>query len=84
MNEKPLQASVKRLFPGHVIKFNVRKDAGMATPASHDSKITVYWELDVWIPSLNLGFEYQVYFFSLVYYFNFTDKYTCRRMPITM
>jgi hypothetical protein len=51
--------AVKHLFPEHQIKFNVRREAGMARPATNNPNITAYWELDVWVPSLNIGFEFQ-------------------------
>lgn len=43
----------------HKILFNARKEAQLVKTVSQQGK-PVYHEVDVWIPDLNLGFEYQV------------------------
>ena len=40
---------------------NVRKEAGLKRKATND-----YLELDIFIPSLNLAFEFQVRHFSFI------------------
>ena len=70
LNEHALQAAVKYLFPGHKMQFGARKLAGLEKPAANNPERTAYWELDVWIPSLNLGFEFQVLFCAYCYAFS--------------
>ena len=53
--EKEFQKVVSRVFNGHKIVFNARKVANIINPLTKS-----YFELDVWIPELKLGFEYQV------------------------
>lgn len=57
LGEKKLQETVKTLFSstGHTVICNARKVSGLGK--SLDMK---HYELDVWIPTLNIGFEYQV------------------------
>jgi hypothetical protein len=54
-------------FLAKVVK-NVRREASIKNPLTGDCL-----EIDVWFPSLNLGFEYQVsfFFFSFPYLFFF-------------
>jgi hypothetical protein len=58
VGENVLQKTVKKLFGvfGCEVICNARKIADM----KQQSKWKTYYELDVWIPSLNIGFEYQV------------------------
>lgn len=55
------------------ILYNTRKESGIITKISDEGKFTNYKELDIWIPQLNLGFEYQVsfLFFFLDFYRGF-------------
>ena len=55
--EKSLRSALKKLFPSDKTYYNAKKIAGMK---KEGKKKDYYWELDVWIPELNLGFEYQV------------------------
>jgi len=64
VGETLLQTTVKKLFNalGCEIICNARKVADLKRYSSGGSRMT-YHELDVWIPSLNIGFEYQVIYF---------------------
>jgi hypothetical protein len=54
-DEKSFQAIISDLFPSHNIIHNAKKAAHLM-----DSATGRYLEIDVYIPELNLGFEYQV------------------------
>ena len=58
LGEKKLRHVIEALFPTHKngIIFNAKKEAGVMK----NSNKKIYYELDVWIPTLNIGFEYQV------------------------
>lgn len=51
-----LRQVVASLFPQHAISFNVRKATNIVSPSTGN-----LLEIDIWIPSLKIGFEYQVY-----------------------
>jgi hypothetical protein len=56
---------------GEEMKVNVRKEAQLK------SEITGEWlELDIWLPRLNLAFEYQVFplFFLFFFFFSFVSN----------
>lgn len=55
--EKSLHTVVAKLFPSQKIIYNARKEAGIVSYLTDKKR---YLELDVWIPDINLGFEYQV------------------------
>ena len=77
MSELPLKSAVKRLFPDHEVKFNVRKEAGLVISASTNPNKTTYRELDVWIPALKIGFEFQVFFYYISLYKYVLIKFIC-------
>ena len=60
--EQKLLDAIKALFINSPVKLdiihNARKKANL--PNNTHSGKTIYLELDVWIPQLNIGFEYQV------------------------
>ena len=71
-----MRKAVEILFSKYRKKifFNARKEAGLITKNENggpnyetkkNRKVKKYFELDVWIPELNIGFEYQVYVFML-------------------
>ena len=57
LHETILRSVVRKLFPKVKMYFNARKSAGLKL----NGEVTYYLELDVWIPELKLGFEYQVF-----------------------
>jgi hypothetical protein len=59
-DECVLQDTVKDLFPNLFVEFNKRAGSGLIHVTEKGRKI--HKEIDVFIPSLNLGFEYQDYY----------------------
>ncbi len=53
--EKYLRQVVVSLFPSTKITFNSRRDTNIKSPFTGN-----LLEIDIWIPELRLGFEYQV------------------------
>lgn len=56
--EKMLDRVIRELFSKYTIVSNARKDSGLVDSTLRQH--SVFRELDVWIPELKLGFEYQV------------------------
>ena len=59
IGEKKLRKVIEELFDSTKVEisYNVKKEANLQK--NHLKRIA-YHELDVWIPKLNIGFEYQV------------------------
>lgn len=62
------------------ISYNARKEANLQKLSPFGRRI--YHELDVWIPALKLGFEYQVYLLLMhtAYFFKIGQAPFCFRM----
>jgi len=59
--QKRLERAVVSLFEGREILTGVKKEAELIHPETKN-----YLELDIWIPSLNLAFEFQVLRISIM------------------
>eukprot|EP00026_Physarum_polycephalum_P002904 Phypoly_transcript_02913.p1 GENE.Phypoly_transcript_02913~~Phypoly_transcript_02913.p1 ORF type:complete len:747 (+),score=87.92 Phypoly_transcript_02913:75-2315(+) len=54
VNQSYLARAVKTIFPDHDIKINARKTGNISNPSTGK-----FLELDIWIPSLSISFEFQ-------------------------
>ena len=61
--EMELRSALKTLFPNTKTYYNARKLVGLKKEMGKGKwREEKYWEVDVWMPELKLGFEYQVIF----------------------
>jgi hypothetical protein len=55
-DEKILRVLVSTIFPDKKLLFNAKKSVDLISPLTGH-----HLEIDIWIPELKLGFEYQVF-----------------------